>query len=77
MEYGGRASQNQQLRFSRRPYFICTVFESIRLLCAQYLRNISRDRLLSIRPNRSVALEFLSAPFSSQTRVCQKLWFDT
>ncbi len=42
VEYGGRASQNQQLRFSRRPYFICTVFESIRLVCAQYLRNISR-----------------------------------
>ena len=53
VEYGGRASQNQQLRFSRRPYFICTVFESIRLLCAQYLRNNSGVDSLVRRAQRA------------------------
>ncbi len=53
VEYGGRASQNQQLRFSRRPYFICTVFESIQPLCAQYLRNNSGVDSLVRRAQRA------------------------
>ncbi len=51
--YGGRASQNQQLRFSRRPYFVCTVFESIQTLCAQYLRNNSGVDALVRRAQRA------------------------
>ncbi len=43
--YGGLALQIQSLKLNLCPLSVCTVFESIRLLCAQYLRNISRVRL--------------------------------
>ena len=43
--YGGRASQTQSLKLNLCPLFVCIVFESIQPLCAQYLRNISRDKL--------------------------------
>jgi len=36
----GKWRQNQQLRLDFSSPFVCTVFESISPLCAQYLRNI-------------------------------------
>jgi len=39
--YGDLALQIQSLKLNLCPLFVCTVFESIRPLCAQYLRNNS------------------------------------
>ncbi len=38
---GGLVLETQSLKLDGRPSLVCIVFESIRLLCAQYLRNNS------------------------------------
>ena len=51
---GGITMQIQSLKLNVRPLFVCIVIERILPLCAQYLRNISRDRLPQSRVVRKV-----------------------
>jgi len=51
--YGGLALQIQSLKLNLCPLFVCTVFESIRPLCAQYLRNNSGVDALVRRAQRA------------------------
>ncbi len=50
---GGLALQIQSLKLNLCPLFVCTVFESIRPLCAQYLRNNSGVDALVRRAQRA------------------------
>ncbi len=51
--YGGLALQIQSLKLNGRSFFLCIVFESIRPLCAQYLRNNSGVDALVRRAQRA------------------------
>ncbi len=62
---GGMTMQIQSLKLNLRPLFVCIVFENIQPLCAQYLRNISRDRLPQSRVVRKVARSLANAGSSS------------
>ena len=50
---GGISMQIQSLKLNLCPLFVCTVFESIRPLCAQYLRNNSGVDALVRRAQRA------------------------
>ncbi len=50
---GGLALQIQSLKLNLGPLFVCTVFESILPLCAQYLRNNSGVDSLVRRAQRA------------------------
>ena len=58
---GGMSLQTQALKLNGRSFFLCIVFESNRSLCAQYLRNILRDRLPQSRVVRKVARSLTNA----------------
>ncbi len=53
MAIGGISVQIQSLKLNLCPLFVCTVFESIRPLCAQYLRNNSGVDSLVRRAQRA------------------------